>query len=200
MSAALADVMADPRRKYGPPEHLHRVVPGFTRVDLAKEFARRGYRKIAEIGVADGRYSLTLCEHVPDIDLLCVDPWHPYKGNPRGGPWEQHEGNFQKAQDRLSGYRVRFARQMSHMAALDVDMRSLDAVYIDGNHGYEYVKDDLRTWSKRVRSGGIVAGHDFYEFRHAGVVRAVLEHVEEQGITDWHLCDEKEPSFWWVNP
>jgi predicted O-methyltransferase YrrM len=193
-------VLLDPRRKYGPPEHLHRVIPGFTRRDLALLFAKNKYRRGAEIGVADGRYSLVLCEAIPDLELLCVDPWHVYRGNPRGGPQSQHEANFALAQARLSKFNVSFVRAHSGDAAPYVHDGSLDFVYIDGNHSYEYVATDLRRWSPKVRSGGIVAGHDFYNFRHAGVVDAVTEYTERHGITEWHLCDEREPSWWWVNP
>ena len=37
---------------------------------------------------------------------------------------------------------------------------SFDAVFIDGNHSYEYVRQDLENYSKKVKSGGIVALHD----------------------------------------
>lgn len=194
--------LLDSRRKYGPPEHLHRVVPGMTRARLYRDvFAALGPNlKGAEIGVADGRNSLTLCQAIPGLQLLCVDPWQKYPENPRGGPQEQHDGNLALAQQRLAGFDVRFIRAFSMNAVEDVPRESLDFVYIDGNHGRKYVWADLCEWGARVRPGGIISGHDFYHFRWAGVVEAVLWYVEEFGITDWHLCDEREPSFWWVKP
>ncbi len=194
----LADVLADPRRKYGPPEDLHRVVPGFTRAHLAQEFAKRGYTKGAEIGVADGRYSLTLCQAIPNLELMCVDTWAPYPGNPRGGPREQHEKNFALAHARLLDYNVQFLREPSAKAVTHVPHYSLDFVYIDANHSLPYVTHDLVQWGMRVRKGGIIAGHDYYHFKHAGVVEAVRAYVACHNLTDWHLCDEREPSFWWV--
>jgi hypothetical protein len=53
---------------------------------------------------------------------------------------------------------------------------------------------------RRVRSGGILAGHDFYDFAGAGVVEAVQDFVDKYGIRDWWICDEREPSFWWGKP
>jgi hypothetical protein len=41
------------------------------------------------------------------------------------------------------------------------DDESLDFVYIDANHRYEYVKQDISLWYPKVRKGGIVAGHDY---------------------------------------
>ena len=37
---------------------------------------------------------------------------------------------------------------------------SFDALFIDGNHSYEYVKQDLENYSTKVKKGGIIAMHD----------------------------------------
>lgn len=185
-------------RKRGPIEAASRVAPGFNRKQLAMLFRKLGFTKGAEIGVADGRNSLTLCQSIPGLELLCVDPWAPYSGNRRGGPQEQHERNVLLATARLAPYKATLLRMKSAEAAVTVAPRSLDFVYLDGNHAYEYVRTDLQVWSEKVRSGGIVAGHDFFQFAGAGVIRAVTEFTTSKGITDWHLTDEREPSFWWV--
>lgn len=39
---------------------------------------------------------------------------------------------------------------------------SLDFVYIDANHKYEFVKKDLEMWYPKVRKGGVFAGHDYF--------------------------------------
>jgi predicted O-methyltransferase YrrM len=185
-------------RKRGPIEHAHRVRQGFTRRHLAELFRDKGYTTGAEIGVADGRYSLTLCETIPNLRLFCVDPWEPYAGNRRGGPIEQHERNYQLAQTRMAPFDATLLRMKSARAAREVADGSLDFVYIDGNHAQEYVWLDLNAWEPKVRSGGIVAGHDFYEFNGAGVIEAVVDFTKTNGISEWHLCDEREPSFYWV--
>jgi hypothetical protein len=38
---------------------------------------------------------------------------------------------------------------------------SLDFVYLDGNHTYDFVKQDLNAWYNKVKVGGILAGHDY---------------------------------------
>jgi hypothetical protein len=187
-------------RKRGPIAFADRVRPGFTRKHLAELFRDRGYTKGAEIGVADGRYSRTLCETIPNLELLCVDPWRAYADNPRGGPQSQHDGNLEKCRQRLAGYNVRLQRGMSMDVVKDVPYDSLDFVFIDGHHSLSFVQDDLREWSYRVRSGGHVSGHDFYDFKWAGVVDAVALYTFEKNITDWSICDEREPSFFWVKP
>jgi hypothetical protein len=81
-----------------------------------------------------------------------------------------------------------------------VPLGSLDFAFIDGHHSYDFVFADLDEWSQRVRPGGHVSGHDFYEFKWAGVVEAVVDYTKIHGIREWAICDEREPSFFWVKP
>jgi len=93
----------------------------------------------------------------------------------------------------------------------------LDFVYIDADHSYKSVKEDINAWAPKVREGGIVAGHDYYLTRagNIGVIAAVNEYVKEHGyslqLTDWDLDsvpytepethhykigDEQQPNWW----
>jgi predicted O-methyltransferase YrrM len=51
---------------------------------------------------------------------------------------------------------------------------SLDFCFIDGSHEYEDVKKDIEAYLKKVKKGGILAGHD-YDSIWAGVIKAVDE-------------------------
>ena len=37
----------------------------------------------------------------------------------------------------------------------------LDFVYIDGNHEFTSEANDIHEWGKKVKVGGIIAGHDY---------------------------------------
>jgi predicted O-methyltransferase YrrM len=69
---------------------------------------------------------------------------------------------------------------------------SLDFVFIDGNHSYEAVKKDIESWYPKIKSGGIISGHDYtLEFGDAyGVVKAVDEFFgdkfERMGTYVWY--------------
>lgn len=39
---------------------------------------------------------------------------------------------------------------------------SLDFLFIDGNHEYSHVRKDIYLWQSKVKSDGIMAGHDYY--------------------------------------
>jgi hypothetical protein len=46
-------------------------------------------------------------------------------------------------------------------AVKDFKPNSIDFVYIDGNHLFRHVADDIYEWSIRIRPGGIISGHDY---------------------------------------
>lgn len=159
-----------------------------------------GYKKGAEIGVAEGKFSEVLCEAMPGLELLCVDPWERYPQNQRGGGSEKQHNNLQDAIDRLSKYNTKLVRQMSMEAVIDVPWDSLDFVYIDGNHNFDYVMQDIIEWSKCVRSGGVVSGHDYYHFNQSGVIEAVDAYIKAHGIRQWWITQEREPTWYWRKP
>ena len=51
---------------------------------------------------------------------------------------------------------------------------SLDVVFIDLNHTYEAVKEDIKLWLPKVKKGGYIAGDDYHE-HWKGVIQAVDE-------------------------
>ena len=171
----------------------------FSRRNLAKWFRILGYKAGAEIGVAEGRYSKVMCEQNPGVRLLCVDTWEKYQGNPRSHPQAEHDRNINMARRILVPLGGEIVQAYSMDAVRDVPTESLDFVYIDGNHCFDYVMQDIIEWGKRVRKGGIVSGHDFYTFRWAGVVPAVEAYVKAHSVREWFLTNEKkEKSWFWV--
>lgn len=176
------------------------------RIDLAKYFNELGFKTGAEIGVADGRYSEILCQQIPDLLLYCVDPWSVYE-NWRSQNYQ--ESAYKKAVDRLSGYGVNIMRATSVEAYINLEPfvpdESLDFVFIDGDHHFDQVMTDIILWSKRVRKGGIVSGHDYYHHKAGGVIPAVDAYVEAHNLAlniipeykGGHQ-DDAAPCWWFV--
>ena len=171
----------------------------FSRRNLAKLFCTLGYRYGAEIGVEKGRYSTQLCLQNPGLHLLCVDAWVQYPGYIRAVTPDKFAYQMEITKERLAAYDVEIIRAFSMDAVRDVEPGSLDFVYIDGNHAFDYVMQDIIEWARRVRPGGIVSGHDYYRFRGAGIVDAVNAYTYAHGIKEWFLTNESKAKSWfWV--
>ena len=164
------------------------------RKDLAQIYADLGYTTGAEIGVRIGSYSEVLCQTIPEIKLLCVDNWLAYGRLTQ----EAADKNYERAIERLAPYDVTFMRATSIEAAPEIPDESLDFVYIDASHDFDSVMVDIILWAKKVRKGGAVSGHDYFEFYRAGVVSAVRAYTQAHGIVNWYLTKEKEASWMWI--
>jgi len=176
------------------------------RIELAKYFKTLGFKKGAEIGVDEGRYAEILCKLVDGLTLYCIDSW----ANKTGKVKERIKRNkaFDKARTRLEKYDARIINRTSKEASNQFEDGSLDFVFIDANHDYLHVKEDIQLWAKKVRKGGIVSGHDYYVTKqgNTGVIKAVDEYVAAYGqklqLTDWDLDnpvnDDKQPCWFFI--
>jgi len=79
-----------------------------------------------------------------------------------------------------------------------VEDASLDFCFIDGDHRYEAVKEDIIAWTPKLRKGGILSGHD-YDYPHFGGVTLAVDEL----LTDFNLeldADGEVPTVkvWWI--
>jgi len=172
-----------------------------TRYDLAELFKDFGFKEGAEIGVSKGVNSRALLDKYPEMKLYAVDPWIQYKlGRKSMRTQSQQERILRGAKARLEGFNVEFVRKTSMDALADFEDGSLDWVYIDGNHHFDYVAPDLIFWSKKVKSGGIVGLHDYCHFHWSGVMKAVDAYVYCHDIRPWFITKEAKPTVFWIKP
>ena len=178
------------------------------RTELAKYFAEQGFTIGAEIGVCTGYYSEILCKNIPGLKLYAIDAWDLLGEYRDRQKLKKHSDFMATATMKLQPFDCTIMKAFSMDAVKDFADESLDFVYIDGNHGYRFVKDDIREWSKKVRIGGIVSGHDYYVTPRGnrGVVNAVNEYIQENGYklltTDWDRRnrhkDDRQPSWFFI--
>lgn len=109
--------------------------------------------------------------------LFAVDPYD--NENVEFNNWLETKGTtiqevFEKFKERIAQYpNVVFMQDYSqdnHRAHLD---ESLDFVYIDGAHDYLSVIRDIENFLPKIKSGGIIAGHD-WNFEYGQVSQAVM--------------------------
>lgn len=137
------------------------------------------YRTAVEIGSYCGRSSRAIADNLPDGGVLyCVDAWKPFECVPpvitTPDEGEAVYAEFlRNMSDVIDGGTVVVCRMGSIKAAVTLNLDAVDFVFIDGDHTYEAVLQDIRMWLSVVRSGGVLAGHDYGVY--PGVGRAVDE-------------------------
>lgn len=150
---------------------------------------------MVEVGVWLGHsvaYMASLAKEAgKDITIHCVDTF---------------EGSIEHKKLGLGNFRERFIQNMSDCGVLDMvrvipyesavavrgfEYGSLDFVFLDGAHDYRSVMEDIKLWKNRLKTGGILAGHDYCE-SWPGVVRAVDESFKFKKKIN------VDKSVWWI--
>lgn len=166
-------------------------IPNFGRNDLAVLFRELEFRSGAEIGVERGEYSEVLAKANPDAHLFLVDPWTAYGGYRDHVNQEKLDGFHESTRKRMAPYDCELVPRFSMDAVKWFNGRSLDFVYIDANHEFRHVVDDIVEWSKKVRPGGIVSGHDYKRSKRPDsrnhVVAAVKGYTFAYRINPWFV-------------
>jgi len=132
---------------------------------------------MAEIGVFSGESTRNFLDSGKILHLFAIDPWI---GGYDPGDYGSDCKNFNEVErlfiERISPYSkmVSILKMKGDEASKYFKDNSLDFVYIDANHKYEAVCQDINIWSKKVKKGGFISGHD-YRPDAPGVVKAVKE-------------------------
>ena len=164
-----------------------------------------GCKTGAEIGTANGQYAKWMFSRIKGLKLYCVDPYLAYRRYVEMSDKDgQHiyDKMFADAQARLAKKSVVFIRKTSAEAINDFEDNSLDFVYIDGNHSFEYAVFDIAEWERKVRIGGVVAGHDYWnsiekiKFRQHKL--GVDQHEPNNQIERLKLCQVKDAVIAWT--
>lgn len=156
------------------------------REQLASLFRELSFKTIVEIGVRDGTYSAILCAYNPDAKVYGVDPYEPHQGYRDHVRSSTFQGFERTAHEKLDQYpNYTFIRDYSANALAQFADESIDAVYIDGDHSFYEATHDIEKWSKKIRSGGIISGDDY--FKHKGNARIHVYQVVGAYTDAWHI-------------
>ncbi len=192
-------------------------VPNFGRNELAKLVHDLDFKVGVEVGVAGGEYSEILCKANPQMQIYGVDPYIPYKGYrdyARQSTLDTLEIKAHRLMRPFKNYT--FLKQFSEDAAGEFADGSVDFVYLDGNHEEPFVSQDIEIWHKKLKPGGILAGHDWVKTktldgtpRGCDVKEATKSFTEKNNINPWFvlglestadpkLIRDKPRSWMWI--
>lgn len=123
----------------------------------------------AEIGVWKGDFSERIRATAQPRTLHLIDPWRFEPSYPQrwyGGAGARNQDDMDRIyQDVVRRFaddpRVIVHRLDSKSSAKSLAAVTFDWVYIDGDHSYKAVRDDLDLWAPKIRPGGVLAGDDY---------------------------------------
>ena len=155
-----------------------------------------------EVGVYKGENAKDILKYLPVKKLYLIDPYKHYTfhtfAHNRGLAANQEGMDNAKVQaiQRLDKFKdkVVWINEFSDTAWKKI-LEKVDFVYIDGNHSYEFVKQDIENYYNLLKRGGILAGHDINQ---KGVILAVAGFVKERNLLsrilspDWIIIKNEQ--------
>lgn len=169
-----------------------------------------------EIGVLKGESGRYISNILQPKKLIGIDPYQLYE-NYTDKP--SKEFNDQEQLDKLAAQMIEayktynkprhseLVRARNHQVVNTFADGSLDYVYLDGDHKYDSVKQDIKMWYPKLKVGAILSGHDYCigsVQEKFGVIEAVQEFVAEhklrlavttENFPAWIVCKDNRDLF-----
>ena len=164
--------------------------------------------KVIEIGTFDGKNARTILEFLDIEKIYLIDPYY-YEKSDNSTTQKEIETNggdfyFEKARKILKKWenKITWINKNSDNAVSLFKDNYFDYIYIDGNHTYKQVLKDMENYYKKIKIGGVLAGHDICNGIHAqvdnwGVTEAFFKFVNKYNLKprihgqDWWIIKEK---------
>lgn len=187
-------------------------IPRVSREILTQWLHELDFKTGVEVGVAAAAYSELIAKNNPQMKVYGVDPWKVYKGYKDYVRRPTIDALKVEAKERMKGYsNYEFIEEFSMDAVKRFEDNSLDFVYIDANHNFQGITNDIIEWEKKVRPGGIISGHDFFKHRvsvtDCHVYQVVNGYTDALRISPWFVLGasnvydlprDKPRSFMWI--
>lgn len=172
-------------------KHMPVEIPNFGRNQLAELLHELDFGIGVEVGVAGGEYSAILCKANPQMMICGIDPWQPHRAYRDYTKQSTFDKLYKDSLDRLSKYKnYRFIREFSMDAVKHFKDGSVDFVYIDANHSFPTVTEDIHHWLKKIKKGGIISGHDYFKPSNNApihVVQVLQGYTDAYRIKPWFI-------------
>ncbi len=127
---------------------------------------------VVEIGIQFGRSTSVICEFQKDrplVNVVAVDNWS------EGIEAREH---FFKQKEKHN-WDLTVLSMDSVKAVEHIGERKIDLLHIDGDHSFDGVMTDCKTWIPKVRKGGIVCFDDYGHPTLPSVKKAVQQYIED---------------------
>lgn len=157
-----------------------------------------------EVGSQNGAFAEVILKDSKLKRLFCVDCWEyqslGYKDKANVAQNIQNIRYLTTVTTVMPyGMRAVVLKMYSEQASNLFELESLDFVYIDANHQYEYAYEDINIWYYLVKSGGILSGHDYLNVDRKDLKCGVKDAVDAFIAVKGHklyITKEEYPSWY----
>ena len=170
-------------------------------IDFVKQTVGKQDLSIGEIGVYRGKYTEVYINRATTSRVYLIDIWETsnHDGYISGmGPGDIENG-YKEVQE-IYGVlpNVTLCKGFSTEWSQKFNDEFFDWVYLDADHSYQSVLNDIKHWYPKVKKGGIISGHDFlpnpnHDISYFGVDKAVCEFFNPNDI---FLTNEEYYKSW----
>jgi hypothetical protein len=157
-------------------------------IDLA---LKNDWRQGVEIGVLKGKTLFSVLDACPKLSMTGVDQWKvlPLREDENAETYSvfdmaKIEEDVHRKMLKYGG-RCQIFKGDSVCQANRFRDGSVDFVFIDGDHTEKGVRRDIEAWEPKVRSGGMVLGHDCSWPTVKRVISEVFPDYQEFGEEVW---------------
>jgi predicted O-methyltransferase YrrM len=123
-----------------------------------------GFTTAIEIGVQEGKLAKQLLTDWPaNKEYWCIDLWNKQAHYEDVANNVDHEAYLRTTKGNLVSFgdRVKYIRDYSTVAVKTFKNESIDFIYVDARHDYMGVMEDMIAYWPILKTGGIMAGHDY---------------------------------------
>lgn len=158
------------------------------RYDIGVLLEKRGYKVGVELGVQAGLFARAMLSRWASCEkYVLVDIWSHQDKNYIDTANVDNKQQSQIKRQALKQVAPWASKVVVHQnftvdAAKYVEDNSVDFIYVDARHDYCGVMEDITAWYPKLRSGGLMAGHDYLS-------NADLKRIEPLSPQDWSVCE-----------
>jgi len=171
----------------------------------------------AELGVCRGSNAVQLFFRTKPAILFLIDKWEeikdgkwcgeaaawPQGAGPKGRNPNLWMGDYEESfreifEKEIDQGKVSVNKKSSIAFLSSLQDDSLDWVYIDSDHRYPCVSQEIDMSIKKVRKGGYIMGHDYFPnpaMWGTSVIRAVNERIQNGDIKMEAISNEVWPTY-----
>ena len=136
---------------------------------LGSLMSQLGFKTAVEVGVQQGLFSEQILSRWRNGHLFLVDAWESFAketyDDSANVSNEQHLLHMRQTEENLIRFKGMYTliKGYSNEVYKQFDDHYFDLVYLDANHSYESVYEDISLWINKVKHGGYICGHDYVD-------------------------------------